>query len=160
MNKKVLIIGQIVMLAIVLIGLTGCGSSSKKSKKDTRFNYVIDELNTAVDEVCERNDDKQISVVRIEGRLEQALSSAKIIACGDKAFTKKVDLTQTTYTTDLDGYDGTILSSMTSITKDSNVNYCLVFDSKSRGYLNIKVKYEKIDDENYKTVFSAPELLN
>ena len=157
MNKKILIIGLIIMLTGVLIGLTGCGSSSKG---DTRFNYIIDELNTAVSEVYERNDDKQISITRIEGRLEQNISSARIIACGDKAFTKNVDLTKTTYTSNLDGYDGTILNNSTKITKDSNVNYCLVLDSKSRGYLNIKVTYEKIDNDNYKPVFSVPELLN
>ena len=153
--KRNLFLSLLVM--VTLFTITGCGSSNKG---DSRFNYIIDELNTAVDEVYERNTDNQISINRIEERLTQDISSARVIGCGDKAFTKNVDSTQTTYTKNLDGYDGTIISSSTKITKDSNVNYCLVMATNARGYLNIKVSYEKINDTTYKPVFSIPVLLN
>lgn len=149
MKKKIL---SILLVGVLAIGLTGCGSSS--SKGDSRFNYIIDELNTAVDESYP--DNKGVSVVSIEGRLEQNISSARIIACGDKAFTKDVDLNQTTYTKNLDGYDGTILSNSTRMS-DKNVNYCLVMATDARGYLNITVNYE---EDGTKPIFSVPELLN
>lgn len=152
MKKKLL---GILLIGVLTIGLTGCGSSSKG---DSRFNYIIDELNTAVDESYERNDGA--SIVTIEGRLEQNISSARVIACGDRPFTKEVDLTQTSYTRNLDGYEGTIAYNSTRMSKDSNINYCLVLASNARGYLNITVNYEKIDDDTYKPVFSIPELLN
>ena len=60
----------------------------------------------------------------------------------------------------MDGYDGTIISNSTKITKDSNVNYCLVMATNARGYLNITINYEKLDGDIYKPVFSIPELLN
>jgi hypothetical protein len=154
MKRKIL---SILLIGILVIGLTGCGS---KSKGDSRFNYIIDELNTAVSEVYERNNDNQIAINRIEERLTQDISSARIIACGDKVFNKNVDLTQTTYQKKLDGYDGTIISNSTKITKDSNVNYCLVMATNARGYLNITINYEKLDGDIYKPVFSIPELLN
>ena len=154
MKKKLL---SILLVGILVVGLTGCGSSSKG---DSRFSYIIDELNTAVDEVYERNNDQQISVARIEERLTQNISSARIIACGNKSFSKNVDLTQTTYQKSLDGYDGSIISNSTKITKDSDINYCLVMATNARGYLNITVNYEKIDDDTYKPTFSIPELLN
>ena len=122
---------SILLIGIVVIGLTGCG-----------------------------NNDQQISVARIEERLTQNISSARIIACGNKSFSKNVDLTQTTYQKRLDGYDGSIISNSTKITKDSDINYCLVMATNARGYLNITVNYEKIDDDTYKPTFSIPELLN
>lgn len=152
MKKKLL---SVLLLSILVIGLTGCGSSSKG---DSRFDYIIEQLNTAVDESIERNN--SVSLVSIERRLEQNISSARVIACGDKAFTKDVDLTQTTYRISLDGYDGKIAYNITGMSKDSNVNYCLVLATNAGGYLNVTVNYEKLDDGNYKPVFSIPELLN
>lgn len=154
MKRKLL---SILLIGFLVVGLTGCGSSGKG---DSRFNYIIDELNTAVSEVYERNNDQQISVARIEERLTQDISSARIIACGDSAFNKDVDLTQTTYQKKLNGYNGTIISNSTKITKNSNVNYCLVMATNARGYLNITISYENIDNDTYKPVFSIPELLN
>ena len=140
---------SILLIGILVLGLTGCG----ESKGDSRFDYIIKELNTAVDESYERN--KGASIVTIEERLVQDISSARIIACGDKEFTKSVDLTQTSYTRNLDGYDGSIAYGSTSLTDDANINYCLVFATNARGYLNIKVTYD-----NDKPVFSVPIVLN
>jgi len=143
------------LLVLAIVGLTGCGS-----KGDSRFNYAIDELNTAVDESLERNTDKKTSVVRIEERLSQNIASSRIIACGDKEFDKNVDLTATSYQRNLDGYDGEIITSTTKFLKDTNVNYCLVYVANTRGYINVLVSYEKIDSDNYKPVFSIPKLLS
>ena len=143
--KKVL---GILLMGILVIGLTGCG----ESKGDSRFDYVIDEMNTAVEESYERNDGA--SVVTLEERFTQDISSARIVACGDKEFTEKVDLTKTSYTRNLDGYDGTIQYNSTRLSKDAKVNYCLVFVKNARVYLNVTVSYN--DD---KPVFSVPELL-
>ncbi len=137
------------LMGFLVLGLTGCG----ESKGDSRFDYIIDQLNNAVDESYERNDGASIST--IEDRLSQNISSARIIACGDKEFTKDVDLTKTSYQIEIDGYNGKIYHRATRITEDSNVNYCLVFATNARGYLNVKVTY----DDN-KPVFSIPELLN
>ncbi len=147
MKKKIIIL----LIGVLVVGLTGCG----ESKGDSRFDYIIEQLNFAVDEVYERNDDKKISIVRIEDRLSQNISSARIIACGDKEFTKDVDLTKTSYQSELKGYDGKIYHRATELTKDSNVNYCMVFATNARGYLNIKVSYS-----NDKPVFSVPIVLN
>ena len=155
MKNKILVLSIVAILFAMLVILTGCGSNNKGN---SRFNYIIDQLNKAVDESYERNDGA--SIAAIEERLEQDISSAKIIACGDKPFTKEVDLTKTSYTRNLDGYDGTIAYNSTRMSKDSNLNYCLVLATNARGYLNITVNYEKIDDNNYKPVFSNPELLN
>lgn len=149
MKRKILSI--LLMGIMVIIGVTGCGSSSKG---DSRFNYIIDELNTAVDESIERNGG--VSIVTIEERLEQNISSARVIACGDKAFTKDVDLTKTSYTRNLDGYNGSIAYNSTAMSDKDNINYCLVFATNARGYLNITVKYDK----DNKPVFSIPEVLN
>ena len=138
----------ILIMGILVIGLTGCG----ESKGDSRFDYVIDEMNTAVEESYERNDGA--SVVTLEERFTQDISSARIVACGDKEFTEKVDLTKTSYTRNLDGYDGTIQYNSTRLSKDAKVNYCLVFVKNARVYLNVTVSYN--DD---KPVFSVPELL-
>jgi uncharacterized lipoprotein YehR (DUF1307 family) len=147
MKKKLLS----VLAIMVALGLTGCGS---KSKVDSRFNYIIDELNTAVNESYERNDGA--SIVTIEERLEQNISSARVIACGDEPFTKDVDLTGTSYTRNLGGYEGSIQYSSTRLSEKANVNYCLVMATNARGYLNISVSY----DANNKPEFSNPELLN
>ncbi len=146
---------SILFITVVVVGLTGCGSS--ESKGDSRFDYIIKELNTAVDESYERNGGA--SITTIEERLSQNISSARVIACGDKEFTKDVDLTKTTYTRNLDGYDGSIAYSSTKLSKDAKVNYCLVMATNARGYLNITVNYEKSGDD-YKPVFSIPVLLN
>ena len=144
--KRILSILFIMMISITL---TGCG----ESKGDSRFDYIIKQLNTAVDESFERN--KGASVVTIEERLMQNISSARIIACGDKPFTKGVDLTKTSYTRNISGYDGSIAYSSTALTKDANINYCMVLATNARGYLNIKVTYE-----NNKPVFSVPVVIN
>lgn len=144
--KRILSILFIMMISITL---TGCG----ESKGDSRFDYIIKQLNTAVDESFERN--KGASVVTLEERLMQNISSARIIACGDKPFTKGVDLTKTSYTRNISGYDGSIAYSSTALTKDANINYCMVLATNARGYLNIKVTYE-----NNKPVFSVPIVIN
>lgn len=149
MKKRLL---GILLIGILTISLTGCGSSG--SKGDSRFNYIIDELNTAVDESIERNGG--VSVVTIEERLEQNISSARVIACGDKEFTKDVNLTQTSYTRNLEGYDGSVAYSSTAMSDKANINYCLVYATNARGYLNITVKYNK----DNKPVFSIPIVLN
>ena len=149
MRKKIL---SILLVGILVVGLTGCGS--KESKGDSRFNYIIDELNTAVDESIERNGG--VSVVTIEERLEQNISSARVIACGDKEFTKDVDLNQTSYTRNLEGYDGSISYNSTAMSDKANINYCLVYATNARGYLNITVKYDK----DNKPEFSIPIVLN
>ena len=151
MKRKIF---SIVLVGFLFIGLTGCGS---KSKVDSRFNYIIDQLNTAADESLERNGGA--SIVTIEERLDQNLSSARVIACGDKAFTKDVDLTGTSYTRNLEGYAGSIAYSSTALSDKANINYCLVMATNARGYLNIKVSYEKVNNA-YKPIFSDPELLN
>ena len=140
---------SILLIVTITICLTGCGGK----KGDSRFDYIIKQLNTAVEESLERNN--SVSVSSIEGRLTQNISSARIIACGDKEFTKDVDLTKTSYTKNLDGYKGKIEYSSTKMSKDSNINYCLVMATDARGYLNITVNYE-----DNKPVFSIPELLN
>ena len=140
---------SILLIGILTITLTGCGAE----KGDSRFDYIIKQMNTAVDESIERNNG--VSVVTLEERFMQNLSSARIIACGDKPFTKGVDLTKTSYTRNLDGYDGSIAYSSTALTKDANINYCMVLATNARGYLNIKVTYE-----NNKPVFSVPVVIN
>ena len=52
---------SIVLMGVLLIGLTGCGGK----KGDDRFNYVIDQMNNAVDEVVERNNDKKVTITRM-----------------------------------------------------------------------------------------------
>lgn len=146
MKKNVLLLA----ILIITIVLTGCGSSEKG---DSRFDYIIKELNTAVDESIERNGG--VSVVTIEERLEQNISSARVVACGDKVFTKNVDLTKTSYTRSLDGYDGSIAYSSTAMTDKANINYCLVYAINARGYLNVTVTFD-----NNKPVFSIPVVLN
>jgi len=140
-------------MGLLVIGITGCGGS----KGDSRFDYIIEQINTASSESLERNGD--VSVALMEDRFTQNLSSAKIIACGDKKFTNDVDLTQYSYTNSLTGYKGSIVAFYQALTKDSNVNYCLVYATNARAYLNVTVKYEKAND-TYKPVFSIPELLN
>ena len=56
---------------------------------------------------------------------------------------------------ELNGYDGKIYYSNGELNKDSKVNYCLVFATNARGYLNVTVEYD-----GNKPVFSIPELLN
>ena len=146
--KKGILLLIILTMAVVL---TGCGESEKG---DSRFDYIIKELNTAVDESIERNGG--VSIVTIEGRLEQNISSARIVACGDKEFTKDVELKETSYTRNLNGYDGSIEYSSTAMTDKANINYCLVYAINARGYLNVTVKYDK----DNKPVFSIPVVLN
>ncbi|MBR1386518.1 MAG: hypothetical protein IJ568_06780 [Bacilli bacterium] len=146
--KKGILLLIILTMAVVL---TGCGGSEKG---DSRFDYIIKELNTAVDESIERNGG--VSIVTIEGRLEQNISSARIVACGDKEFTKDVELKETSYTRNLNGYDGSIGYSSTAMTDKANINYCLVYAINARGYLNVTVKYDK----DNKPVFSIPVVLN
>ena len=119
----------ILIMGILVIGLTGCG----ESKGDSRFDYVIDEMNTAVEESYERNDGA--SVVTLEERFTQDISSARIVACGEKEFTEKVDLTKTSYTRNLDGYDGTIQYNSTRLSKDAKVNY--EDNKKKLSYINV-----------------------
>ena len=142
---------SIVLMGVLLIGLTGCGGK----KGDDRFNYVIDQMNNAVDEVVERNNDKKVTITRMEDRLSQNISSARMIGCGEKEFTNEVDLTQTSYRVDLKGYDGKIFYSNEELNKDSKVHYCLVYVTNARVYLNVTVEYD-----NNKPVFSIPELLS
>ena len=149
MKKKILLL---LLVMVSFVTLTGCGSSGAKG--DSRFNYIIKELNTAVEESVDRNGG--VSVVTIEERLEQNISSARIIACGDKEFTKDVDLTKTSYTRNLNGYDGSIQYNSTAMSNKANINYCLVFATNARGYLNITVDYDK---DNH-PVFSVPVVLN
>ena len=146
--KKGILLLIILTMAVVL---TGCGGSEKG---DSRFDYIIKELNTAVDESIERNGG--VSIATIEGRLEQNISSARIVACGDKEFTKDVELKETSYTRNLNGYDGSIGYSSTAMTDKANINYCLVYAINARGYLNVTVKYDK----DNKPVFSIPVVLN
>lgn len=152
MTKKII---SFLLVCFIAITLTGCGSGENKG--DSRFDYIIEQMNTASSESLERQGN--VSVSTMENRFTQNLSSARIIACGDKEFTKDVDLTQTSYTNNLDGYKGLIATFYENLTKDSNVNYCLVYATNARGYLNVTVKYEKAKD-TYKPVFSIPELLN
>lgn len=150
MKKKIL---SILLMGFLVVSLTACG----ESKGDSRFDYIINQMNTASDESYERNGGA--SVVTLEERFEQNISSARIIACGDKEFTKDVDLTQTSYTRNLSGYNGSIAYPSTAMSDKANINYCLVFATNARGYLNVTVKYEKLE-KGYKPVFSVPVLLN
>lgn len=150
MKRKVL---SILLGGVLIVGLTGCGGE----KGDSRFDYIIKELNTAVDEALERGN--TVSFGEIQERLDMDIASANLIACGDKEFTKDVDLKQTSYTLRLDGYDGKIVYPTEQFTKDTNVNYCLVYASNARGYLNVKVKLENAE-KGYKAIFSVPVVLN
>ncbi len=146
---------SILLMGVLIVGLTGCG----EKKGDSRFDYIIDELNKASSDAVERYD-RIISFSDIEDRLTQNISSARIIACGDKEFTNDVDLTKTSYQVGLDGYKGNVVYNTAQFTgDDNNINYCLVFATNARGYLNIKVEFEKAKDNIYKPVFSIPELL-
>ena len=145
MKRKVF---SILLMGVLVVCLTACGGE----KGDSRFDYIIKELNTAVDESFERND--AASVAMLEERLMQDISSARIIACGNEKFTKDVDLTKTSYTRNLDGYNGKIIYASDRLSKD-NVKYCLVFATNARGYLNITVKFN-----DNKPVFSIPVVLN
>ena len=146
--KKII---SVILMGVLVVGLTGCG----EKKGDSRFEHIVDQLNNAVDEVISRNDDKKVTISRIEDRLSQNISSARIIGCGEKEFTKDVDLTQRSYRIDLKGYDGKIFYNNEDLNKNSKVNYCLIYTIDSRAYLNVTVKYD-----NNKPVFSIPELLN
>ena len=148
---------SIVLIGVLIVGLTGCGSK----KGDSRFDYIIDQLNKASDDAVERYE-RIISFSDIEDRLTQNISSARLIACGDKEFTNDVDLTKTSYQLRLDGYNGEIVYNTAQFTGENNdnINYCLVFATNARGYLNIKVDFEKAKDKIYKPVFSIPELLS
>ena len=146
--KKII---SVILMGVLVVGLTGCG----EKKGDSRFEHIVDQLNNAVDEVVSRNDDKKVTISRIEDRLSQNISSARIIGCGEKEFTKDVDLTQRSYRIDLKGYDGKIFYNNEDLNKNSKVNYCLIYTIDSRAYLNVTVNYD-----NNKPVFSIPELLN
>lgn len=148
---------SIILMGVLIVGLTGCGGK----KGDSRFDYIIDQLNKASDDAVERYD-RIISFSDIEDRLTQNISSARLIACGDKEFTKDVDLSKTSYQLNLDGYNGKIVYNTVQFTSDNNdnINYCLVFATNARGYLNVEVKFEKAKDDIYKPVFSIPILLN
>ena len=122
---------SIFLLGTIVIGLTACG----EKKGDSRFEHIVEQLNHAVDEVVERNNDKKVTLSRIEDRLSQNLSSARIIGCGEKEFTKDVDLTQTSYRIELKGYDGKIFYNNEELNKNSKVNYCLIYTKDSRVYL-------------------------
>lgn len=150
MKKKLL---SILLMGVLVVTLTACGGE----KGDSRFDYIIKELNTAVDEVIERGE--TVSFYGIQERLDMDIASANIVACGDKEFTKNVDLKQTSYTMRLDGYDGEIVYPTEQFTKDTKAKYCLVYASNARGYLNITVKLEKAE-KGYKAVFSIPIVLN
>ena len=144
---------SILLMGVLVVTLTACGGE----KGDSRFDYIIKELNTAVDEALERGN--TVSFGEIQERLDMDIASANIVACGDKEFTKEVDLKQTSYTMRLDGYDGEIVYPTEQFTKDTKAKYCLVYASNARGYLNITVKLEKAE-KGYKAVFSIPVLLN
>ena len=58
---------SILLMGVLVVGLTGCGGK----KGDSRFDYIIDQLNNAVDEVVERNNDKKVTISRIEDRISQ-----------------------------------------------------------------------------------------
>ena len=150
MKRKVL---SILLGGVLIVGLTGCGSE----KGDSRFDYIIKELNTAVDEALERGD--TVSFGEIQERLDMDIASANLVACGDEEFTKKPNLDRVSYTLSLDEYDGKIVYPTEQFTKDTKVNYCLVYASNARGYLNVKVKLEKAE-KGYKAIFSVPVVLN
>ena len=150
MKRKVF---SFLLMGVLVVCLTACGGE----KGDSRFDYIIKELNTAVDEALERGN--TISFGEIQERLDMDIASANLVACGNEKFTKKPNLERVSYTLKLDGYDGKIVYPTEQFTKDTKANYCLVYAADARGYLNVNVKLEKTE-KGYKAIFSVPVVLN
>ena len=129
--KKIL---SILLIGIILIGVTGCGSSTGVSKE---LNKVVD---VSVSEWKEKDYAHTFTMSDIQSNLGNDLV---IIASGDKEFTKGV--TNTSYTESIKDYSGSTYSNTRMLEKDMNVNHCLVLDKSSNKYYDVEIIYKTID---------------
>ena len=139
MNKKVLIIGFALILAIILITLTGCGS--KKSK-------IVDDLNGVVnDEVAEwkkKEYGSTLSIYNIQNMLKDKKLQYTIVASGDSEFTKTPEITEYKEE-DVPNYSGKSYDNLRMLEEDMNVKHIAVYEIETKKYYDVEVKYEKAD---------------
>ena len=139
MNKKILIIGLIIMLVGVLIGLTGCGNSKTKITDD--LNSVI---NDEVAEWKEKGYGATLSVYNIQSMLKKKNLQYTIVASGDTEFTKSPETTEYKEK-DIQGYSGKSYDNLRVLDDEMNVKYFVVYEIDTQKYYNVEVNYEKAD---------------
>ncbi len=134
MKKKLL---SILLLGVLIIGLTGCGTSSNISEK---LNEIV---NDSVSKWEKDGYAHTFSFSDIQDSLNKKGYKYTIIASGNKEFTSAVTLTK--YSEKLDNYSGNLYSSGRMLEKDMEVNYCLVLDVESGNYYSVSINYKTTD---------------
>ena len=156
MNKKILIIGFTLMLAIILITLTGCGST-----KST----IVEDLNGVVnDEVAEwkaKEYESTLSVYNIQSMLKKKNLQYIIVASGDTEFTKTPEIAEYKEK-DIPNYSGKSYDNLRMLEEDMNVKHIVVYENNTQKYYDVEVKYEKADlngaKKEYPVFSNAKEL--
>ncbi len=156
MNKKILIIGFTLILAIILITLTGCGST-----KST----IVEDLNGVVnDEVAEwkaKEYGSTLSIYNIQYMLKNKNLQYTIVASGDTEFTKTPEITEYKEK-DIPNYSGKSYDNLRMLEEDMNVKHIAVYEIETQKYYDVEVKYEKADlngaKKEYPVFSNAKEL--
>lgn len=186
MNKKILLF---LLSGILVVGLTGCGTSNNESNKSNNEDKkeevqktkednqsLVDTLNSTVEEMLEetKSENNKYKVFRpnalyqIFDKLdEKKIKNYIFMASCDKEFKEKVELKQFAYTESMiPNYDGKCTYSTWLCGEEKNNNgtdrYILVLDSNTNDYYSVKVSFKKIEFNNknrYYPVFSNSSLL-
>lgn len=152
MKKKIL---SIIFISILIIGVTGCGSSS--SNISSKINEIVTKV---VDNSKQNEYAHTFSISDIQNSLNEKGYKYVFIASGDKEFTSAVN--EKKYTENINNYSGNLYSNGRMMEKDMNVNYCLILDQENGKYYNIKISYKTYnlnDSKKEYPYFEKEELL-
>lgn len=128
-------ITSIILIGVLLISLTGCGTS--KYNISEKLNEIV---KSSVDNWDKDGYAHTFSISDIQDSLNKKGYKYIIIASGDKEFTSSVS--DSKYTEKLDNYSGKLYSNGRMMEKDMEINYCLILDQESGKYYNIKISYK------------------
>lgn len=135
MKNKIVVISILAILGLMLIVLTGCGSSS---------NSITDKLNEIVKSSVDTWQEKEYAHTFTMSDLQSSLNDKGykyiIIACGDSEFTNAT--TEKKFTENPSNYSGNAYSNTRGLESELTVNYCLVLDTEAQKYYNIEITYK------------------
>ncbi len=155
MKKKVLIIGIILILAISLVLLTGCGASSNIT--DTLNNVVSEELAEWQEEGYARS----FTMYLIQEALDSKEVGYVIVASGESAFTASPGITEYEEG-DVPNYGDSSYSYTRMMEGESAAKNAVIYDSNSGKYYNVEITYEKTElrgvERQYPVFSNATEI--
>lgn len=134
MKNKIVAISIIAILGLMMIALTGCGSSSNNIA-----NILNEIVKSSVDTWPEKGA-HTFTMSDLQDTLNNKGYKFTIIACGDSKFTKAT--TEKKFTENPSNYSGNAYSNTRGLESELTFNYCLVLDTKTQKYYNLEITYK------------------